>query len=76
MHTVTSQSDSLSAIDQCLLEALQSAGPQTLEGLCAQAGLTWAQGFLAIDRLSRTGAVLLQQARRCEYRVSIKKAAA
>jgi hypothetical protein len=65
-----------SVIDRRLLDTLQAGGTHTLDGLCAQAGVTWAQGFLAIDRLSRTGAVRLQQTRRCEYRVSIEKAAA
>jgi hypothetical protein len=65
---------SLLSTDERLLESLQS-GPQTLENLSSIPGLDWAQVFMAIDRLSRAGAVSLQRIRRCEYQVSLARTA-
>ena len=61
--------------DELLLEALRGMQPQTIESLCSLlSGMTWSQVFLAIDRLSRVGAVTLQPIRRCEYQVSLSAA--
>ena len=76
MNATMKRLDDPLAIDKRMLKALQEIGPQTLEGLCSRAGVAWVQGFLAIDRLSRSGAVSLRQATRCEYQVSINRAAA
>ena len=70
------QSEHSRDTDERLLDLLHNKGPLTLENLCSLAGVSWPQGFLAIDRLSRSGAVSLRQARRGEYRVSPGKAAA
>lgn len=63
--------------DELLLKALRGMQPQTIESLCAVLpGMTWSQVFLAVDRLSRAGAVSLQPIRRCEYQVSLTRAVA
>ncbi len=63
--------------DELLLDALRGMQPQTIESLCSLLpGMTWSQVFLAVDRLSRVGAVSLQPIRRCEYQVSLNKTAA
>ena len=59
--------------DEQLLSTLRTMGPQTIEKLASIPGLSWAQVFLAIDRLSRSGEVSLQPIRRCEYQVSLKQ---
>lgn len=63
--------------EERVLEALRARGPQTLEALAySLSDASWSQVFLAIDRLSRAGMISLQPVRRCEYRVSLKRAAA
>jgi hypothetical protein len=59
--------------DEELLSTLRTMGPQTIEKLASLPGLSWAQVFLAIDRLSRSGEVSLQPIRRCEYQVSLEQ---
>ena len=63
--------------DELLLQALRGMQPQTIESLCALLpGMTWSQIFLAVDRLSRTGVVMLQPVRRGEYQISLNAAVA
>jgi hypothetical protein len=55
---------------------LRGRGPQTIEMLASLPGLSWPQVFMAVDRLSRSGAVSLRPAGRAEYQVSINRTAA
>jgi hypothetical protein len=59
-----------------ILLVLEGAGSQTLERLAELSGMSWAQVFLAIDRLSRSGTISLRQNGSREYHVSINKAIA
>ena len=74
--TCVSEGNTSVSVDERLLMALRETGPQTLEKLALLPGLSWPQVFLAIDRLSRSGAVSLQRTRRFEYEVSINRMAA
>jgi len=57
-----------------LLEILKCNGPQTLDALAASIpSPTWAQLFLAVDTLSRSGAITLRSIGRGEYLVSLGK---
>ncbi len=57
-----------------LLEILERNGPQTLDDLGASIpSACWAQLFLAVDRLSRSGAIALRVIGRGEYVVSLAK---
>lgn len=60
--------------DERLLAALATEGPQTIESLASLPGLSWAPVFLALDRLSRSGEVLLRPVGHGEYQVSINRA--
>jgi DNA-binding GntR family transcriptional regulator len=62
--------------DDLLIDALRRGGPQTIESLSSESGLSWGQVFLAIDRLSRTGAVSLRRLPSKQYQVSAKEVAA
>ena len=65
-----------SPVEGRVLGILRDQGPQTLETLCALPGSSWAEVLLAVDRLSRTGAVAIGQLARCEYQVSLNRPAA
>ena len=57
-----------------LLEILERKGPLTLDALAASIpSPTWAQLFLAVDTLSRSGAITLRSIGRGEYLVSLGK---
>lgn len=73
MNTEMEELNDPSSVEHRLLEILQERGPQTLESLCALPGANWAQVLLAVDRLSRTGAILLGPLARCEYQVSLTR---
>ncbi len=47
--------------DEKLIATLKRRGPMTIEELSSQAGVSWAQMFAAVDRLSRAGIVLLRR---------------
>ncbi len=47
--------------DEKLVAELKRRGPLTIEELSSQSGLSWAQMFAAVDRLSRAGHVLLRR---------------
>ena len=47
--------------DRTLLQLLDGHGPYTLEQLADLSGLSAAQVLLAVDRLSRTGDVVLRK---------------
>lgn len=64
----------VSWVDQRLLAALRMRGAQTIEQLASlQPTVSWAQVFLAIDRLSRSGLVLLRRDGGCRYCVSLHR---
>jgi len=56
-----------------LIAALGRSGPQTIEALSSTSGLSWSQVFLAIDRLSRSGAIALRPFGRGEYKVFLNE---
>ena len=72
-HAVTRPSNSQS-VDRKLLLLLWRKGTQTLDGLTMLAGIGWGQVFLSVDRMSRTGKVLLTAVYPSEYRVSVGRA--
>lgn len=43
--------------DEMLITSLKKRGPLTIEALAAESGMSWAQMFSAVDRLSRAGTV-------------------
>jgi hypothetical protein len=61
------------SMEEWLLDALQRHGMQTLDqlGLLLPAG-NWAQLFLALDRLSRSGSIVLWSNGRGEYLARVK----
>jgi predicted transcriptional regulator len=61
----------VTAGEKRLLEVLRERGPQTLDELCALPDFDWAQVLMAVDRLSRTGDVVLELVGPCEYHVSL-----
>jgi len=71
--TITQPSNSQS-VDRKMLLLLRRKGAQTIEGLNMLTGIGWGQVFLSVDRLSRTGKVLLTAVYPSEYRVSLGRA--
>jgi len=59
--------------EEVLLGLLRNGGVQTLDDLAEASGLDWAQVFLAIDRLSRSGDVSLRRAGRLQYQVRMTR---
>jgi hypothetical protein len=58
----TLESPTLSILtDEKLIAALKKRGPLTIEEMSSISGLSWAQIFFAVDRLSRSGAVSLRK---------------
>lgn len=47
--------------DEMLIASLKKRGPLTIEALAAESGMSWAQMFSAVDRLSRAGTVSLRR---------------
>ncbi|MGH8712156.1 MAG: hypothetical protein ACREVA_12750, partial [Burkholderiales bacterium] len=76
MNTTGQECDKRCSTDERLLSALRGEGPQTIEMLASLPGLSWPQVFMAVDRLSRSGAVSLRPTGRGEYQVSLNRAAA
>jgi hypothetical protein len=67
----------VSPIEAQLLCELTRCGEQTIEQLASsQPTVSWAQVFLAVDRLSRCGLVFLHRAAGCRYAVSLNRAQA
>ena len=64
------------SIDEWILSALTVQEEQTLDALGRRLPeVNWAQFFLAIDRLSRTGKIALWPLQHGDYRVTRKSAA-
>jgi hypothetical protein len=61
------------SVDEWIIGLLKGKGAQTLDQLAdSLPGVNWAQFFLAVDRLSRSGQVLLWHRQRGDYLVSLK----
>ena len=61
------------SVDEWIVDLLQTNGPQTMDQLAnAITGINWAQFFLAVDRLSRSGRVSVWPPRNGDYLVSLK----
>jgi hypothetical protein len=64
--------EQVSTVEALVLEALRTGGPQTIEQLASDMKqISWSQVFLAVDRLSRSGAVRLSRVDRGGYRVTL-----
>jgi hypothetical protein len=61
----------MSTTEQRMLNVLQDVGSFTLDALPALCEMSWAQVFLAVDRLSRSRQVTLHRTHSFEYVVSI-----
>ncbi len=65
--------DTPSSRDERLLLFLEGAGTRTIEELSWVLDISWSQVFLAVDRLSRSGAVSLRATHGREYAVSLNR---
>jgi hypothetical protein len=70
MERTMAEYQCMSATEQRMLNALQEAGPFTLDALSTHFEMSWAQVFLAVDRLSRSRHVALYRTPSREYVVS------
>ncbi len=62
--------------EERVLEVLRASGEKTMEQLTASLpDVSWTQMFLAIDRLSRSGKVILRRTAPGDYRASLNRAA-
>lgn len=69
-----SDRESNTSVEQRLLGALKTRGAQTIEQLASsQPTVSWAQVFLAIDRMSRAGMVFLRREGGARYCVSLNR---
>ena len=65
------------AIEDVLVSALKACGPTTMDHLSRLLpSVSWSQVFLAVDRLSRCGTVLLRRTKQGDYYVSLNGLAA
>ena len=63
--------------DDVVLRIVEARGPQTLEDLVAALPrLGWSSVFLAVDRLSRSGRIMLKPCGRAGYQVVLRSGAA
>lgn len=74
MKPTINQPSSSQSVDRKLFLLLRRKGARTIKGLTKLTGIGWGQVFMAVDRLSRTGKVLLTAVYPSEYRVSVGKA--
>jgi len=74
MKPTIKQPSSSQSVDRKLLLLLRRKGARTIKSLTKLTGIGWGQVFMAVDRLSRTGKVLLTAVYPSEYRVSVGKA--
>jgi hypothetical protein len=73
MKPTLTQPPNSQSVDRTVL-LLRRKGAQTIEGLTLLTGIEWGQVFVSVDRLSRTGKVLLTAVYPSEYRVSVGSA--
>ncbi len=77
MRDITNDVTASLSTDELLLEAMRGMQPQTIESLCTSLpDMSRAQAFLAIDRLSRSGAISLKRTAGRDYQVSLNTAVA
>ncbi|HJU03809.1 MAG TPA: hypothetical protein VJ692_01565 [Nitrospiraceae bacterium] len=63
------------SVDEWIIGRLQEKGSQTLDQMAdSLPEVNWAQFFLAVDRLSRSGRIMLWHRHRGDYVVSLKEA--
>ena len=74
MKPTLTQPPNSQSVDRKVLLLLRRKGAQTIEGLTLLTGIEWGQVFVSVDRLSRTGKVLLTAVYPSEYRVSVGSA--
>ena len=61
-------------VEQRIVATLHAGGTKTLEQLAAELpDVSWPQVFLAIDRLSRSGRVVLHRTSRGDYQASLSR---
>ena len=61
------------SVDEWIVGRLREQGSQTLDQMAnSLPEVNWAQFFLAVDRLSRSGQILLWHRQRGDYLVSLK----
>ena len=65
----------ISTTEQRMVDVLHEAGPFTLDALSTHVDMSWAQIFLAADRLSRSRHVALHRTQSREYVVSFRRMA-
>lgn len=74
--TIVKHAGCFSSIEQRVLAALRVGGDKTIEQLTASLpDVSWTQVFLAIDRLSRSGRVILRRTVRGDYQASLNRTA-
>jgi|SRR5687768_4689789 len=67
------QDDNAAQAERIVLDHLRAHGPTTVERLVrALVGLSWAQVFSAVDRLSRANKVLLAQTPHRDYTIRMR----
>ena len=67
------QRDDAAQAERIVMEYLQTHGPATMERLIrALVGLSWAQVFSAVDRLSRANKVRLGQTPQRDYTIRMR----
>lgn len=71
MKPTIKQPSSSQSVDRKVLLLLRRKGARTIKCLTKLTGIGWGQVFMAVDRLSRTGKVLLTAVYPSDYRVSV-----
>ena len=67
------QRDDAAQAERIVMKYLQTHGPTTMEKLVrALVGISWAQVFSAVDRLSRANKVILGQTRQRDYTIRMR----
>jgi hypothetical protein len=67
------QGDEAARAERIVVDFLQTHGPTTMERLVySLVGLSWAQVFSAVDRLSRTKKVHLRQTQERDYVIALQ----
>jgi len=67
------QRDDAAQVDRIVINFLQSYSPITMDALIRSlVTLSWAQVFSAVDRLSRTQQIQLQQTPHRDYEIRIR----
>lgn len=74
MNTPVRDAAKAPSAEERLRLVLLGRGPQTIEQLAGLSkDMTWSQVLLAVDRLSRSGVVLIRKTDHCAYLVSLRE---